>query len=55
MNIGFDVISDLNLDAEDHFTWEGKATSLYLIIAGNISNDMRVIHQSCDFRHTIFL
>jgi hypothetical protein len=46
MNIGFDVISDLNLDAEDHFDWEGKATSLYLIIAGNISNDLRVIHQT---------
>jgi hypothetical protein len=46
MNIGFDVISDLNLDAEESFDWEGKATSLYLIIAGNISNDLRVIHQT---------
>lgn len=46
MNIGFDVISDLNLDAEDDFNWEGKATSLYLIIAGNISNDLRIIHQT---------
>jgi hypothetical protein len=46
MNIGFDVISDLNLDAEDTFDWENKATSLYLIIAGNISNDLRVIHQT---------
>jgi hypothetical protein len=46
MNIGFDVISDLNLDAEDSFDWEDKATSLYLIIAGNISNDLRVIHQT---------
>lgn len=46
MHIGFDVISDLNLDAENSFDWEGKATSLYLIIAGNISNDLRVIHQT---------
>lgn len=46
MNIGFDVISDLNIDAEDDFAWEGKATSLYLIIAGNISNDLRVVHQT---------
>ena len=46
MNIGFDVISDLNLDAEDSFDWENKATSLYLIIAGNISNDLRVIRQT---------
>jgi hypothetical protein len=46
MKIGFDVISDLNLDAEDEFNWDGKATSLYLIVAGNISNDMRVVHQT---------
>ena len=46
MKIGFDVISDLNLDAEEEFNWEGKATSLYLIIAGNISNELRVVHQT---------
>lgn len=46
MKIGFDVISDLNLDAEDEFNWEGKPTSLYLIIAGNISDNLRVVHQT---------
>ena len=46
MTIGFDVISDLNLSSEDSFNWEGKATSLYCIIAGNISNDLRTIHQT---------
>jgi len=46
MNIGFDVISDLNLAPEECFNWEGKATSLYCIIAGNISNDLRTIHQT---------
>ncbi len=46
MKIGFDVISDLNLDADNEFNWEGKATSLYLIIAGNISSDMRIVHQT---------
>jgi hypothetical protein len=45
MKIGFDVISDLNLDPDENFNWEGKATSLYCIIAGNISNDLRTIHQ----------
>ena len=45
MKIGFDVISDLNLGPEEHFDWDGKATSLYCIIAGNISNDLRTIHQ----------
>jgi hypothetical protein len=45
MKIGFDVISDLNLAPDEQFNWEGKATSLYCIIAGNISNDLRTIHQ----------
>ena len=46
MKIGFDVISDLNLLPDEQFSWEGKATSLYCIIAGNISNDLRTIHQT---------
>ena len=44
--IGFDIISDLNLSPESSFNWEGKATSLYLIIAGNISSDLRTIRQT---------
>lgn len=44
--IGFDVISDLHLSPEDSFNWEGKATSLYCIVAGNVSNDLRTIHQT---------
>jgi hypothetical protein len=46
MTIGFDVISDLNLAPEDNFNWEGKATSLYCIIAGNVSKDLRTVHQT---------
>jgi len=46
MKIGFDVISDLYLTPEDKFDWEGKATSLYCIVAGNISNDLRTIRQT---------
>jgi hypothetical protein len=46
MKIGFDVISDLNLSPNDSFNWEGKATSLYCIIAGNISSDLRTIRQT---------
>jgi predicted phosphohydrolase len=46
MIIGFDVISDLNLTPDESFNWENKATSLYCIIAGNISNDIRTIHQT---------
>lgn len=43
MHIGFDLISDLNLSPTDNFNWENKATSLYCIIAGNISSDLRTI------------
>lgn len=46
MKIGFDVISDLYLSPDDSFNWEGKATSLYCIVAGNISNDLRTIRQT---------
>jgi hypothetical protein len=45
MTFGFDVISDLHLTANDKFSWEGKATSLYCIIPGNISNDTNVIRE----------
>lgn len=43
MKIGFDLISDLNLSPEDSFDWANKATSLYCLIAGNISSDLRTI------------
>lgn len=43
--IGFDVISDLNLDPDESFNWENKATSLYCIVAGNISCNIRTVLQ----------
>lgn len=43
MQIGFDIISDLELDASDDFNWENKATSLYCLIAGNISRDLKTV------------
>lgn len=46
MKIGFDVISDLHLSPDDSFNWEGKTTSLYCVIAGNISSDVRTIAQT---------
>lgn len=48
MKLGFDIISDLNLSPDDEFNWEDKATSLYLIIAGNISSDTRVLIQTLE-------
>ena len=46
MDIAFDVISDLYLEPEECFNWEGKATSLYCIVAGNVSHDLRTLHQT---------
>jgi hypothetical protein len=57
-NIGFDLISDLNLSPNDNFNWAGKATSLYCLIAGNISSDLRTIVQTLThiskFYHRVF-
>jgi hypothetical protein len=46
MEIGFDLISDLYLSPDESFNWENKSTSLYCIIAGNISHDLRTIYQT---------
>lgn len=45
-DIGFDIVSDLNLSPDDSFNWEGKATSLYCLVAGNVSSDSRTIVQT---------
>jgi hypothetical protein len=40
MKIHFDLISDLHVDSWDEkFSWDGKATSLYAVVAGDISRD----------------
>jgi len=49
MNISFDVINDLNLTADDKFVWEGKATSLYCLISGNISADLKIVHRTISY------
>lgn len=46
MIFGFDIISDLNLTTESKFDYEGKATSLFCIVVGNISSDMIVLHHT---------
>jgi len=43
MEIGFDLISDLNLGPDSNFNWENKATSLYCIVAGNVSTDIKIV------------
>lgn len=49
MKLNFDLISDLYLDTLEDFTWEGKATSLFCIVAGNISKDHAVLFGFLDY------
>lgn len=46
MEVSFDVISDLCLGPNDNFSWVNKATSLYCIVAGNVSSDTSVLIQT---------
>jgi hypothetical protein len=41
-----DLISDLNLSDTDHFDWTGKPTSLFCVIAGNVSSDLVVLERT---------
>lgn len=45
MIIGFDVISDLHL-TDDTLSWEGKPTSLFCLIAGNVSESLEILHST---------
>jgi hypothetical protein len=46
MHVGFDIIGDLYLEPNESFNWENKATSLYCLVAGNISSDLRTVLQT---------
>jgi hypothetical protein len=45
MQVNFDIISDLNLSSGDLFDWTNKPTSLYCIVAGNVSTDIYTIRR----------
>jgi hypothetical protein len=59
-NFCVDLISDLNLSETDTFDWEGKATSLFCVVAGNVSDDLDVLrktleHLSSNYRGVFFI
>lgn len=43
MNLSVDLISDLSLDKGCLFDWTGQSTSLFCVVAGNISTDIECI------------
>lgn len=49
-----DLISDLNLSKTEQFDWTGKPTSLFCIIAGNLSPDKRKIRESLEHLSTMY-
>ena len=55
-----DLISDLNLTESDQFDWTGKSSSLFCIVAGNVSDDLEVLgktlrHLSENYRGVFFI
>ncbi len=46
MKITFDIISDLRLTEDSKFNWEDNVTSLFCIVAGNISSDLKIIQKT---------
>jgi hypothetical protein len=45
-DIGFDIIADLNLKSNDTLDWSYKSTSLYCLVAGNVSSDLRIVRET---------
>lgn len=54
MDLSFDIISDLNLTQEDKFIWEDKVTSLFCLVAGNISSDLNVVRKTLHYLSTMY-
>jgi hypothetical protein len=59
-NFAVDLISDLNLTDLDHFDWTGKSTSLFCVVAGNVSDDLTVLktvlqHLGDNYRGVLFI
>ena len=46
VEFSIDLISDLNLLKEDKFDWTDKPTSLFCVIAGNISTDLSIVKKT---------
>lgn len=54
MDINFDIISDLNLSENDKFEWDDKVTSLFCIVAGNVSDDLRIVEKTLTYLSTLY-
>lgn len=49
-----DLISDLCLDKVDQFDWTGRSTSLFCVVAGNLSDDLQTIKHALEHLSTLY-
>lgn len=56
MDIPFslDIISDLNLSENDFFDWTGNPTSLFCVVTGNITSNLKKLHQVLTHLGTLY-
>lgn len=54
MDFSVDLISDLNLGKSENFDWTGKPTSLFCVIAGNISKHTSVIKHTLEHLSNLY-
>ena len=45
LEFSVDLISDLNLERSEQFDWTGKASSLFCVVAGNVSKDLKKVSE----------
>lgn len=43
MEFSFDLISDLHVETWDHFDWSGQPTSPYCVVAGDVSQNRKLM------------
>lgn len=53
-NFSVDLISDLYLDKTEQFDWTGKPTSLFCVIAGNLSDDIATINHTLEHLSNLY-
>lgn len=54
MDFSIDLISDLNLGKSDNFDWTGKQTSLFCVVAGNVSHDLSIVKQTLEHLSNLY-
>lgn len=54
MSLTFDLISDLEITPSDPLDWFGKPTSLFCVVAGNISSDRDTLFETLEHLSSLY-